>query len=57
MYRKQVFKGGLMRTVIKGSAQQRYFAKGDLKDLFTLDNPEESKMAMQLQSEHGEQMR
>lgn len=44
MYRKQIFKGGLVRTVMRRSTQQRYFTTRELREMFVLGDPERSEL-------------
>jgi hypothetical protein len=50
MYRKQVFKGGLSRTLLGQKQQQfSYFTKGELSELFKFDDPDKAETHDMLQ--------
>ena len=42
IYRKQVFKGSLMKKVMEKKDPYRYFTSQELRDIMTLDNPDYS---------------
>ena len=48
MYRKQVFKQGLMIATMEDNAPFRYFTKSELHEMFTLDDPQSSVTQQQL---------
>ncbi|GAM22666.1 hypothetical protein SAMD00019534_058410 [Acytostelium subglobosum LB1] len=54
IYRKQVFKGSLMKTMLNQSkGQHRYFTKGELRDLFTLNDTTVSDTQKHLEGLHS----
>ena len=53
MYRKQVFKQGLMLTAMEESAPYRYFTKQELHEMFALEDPARSVTQQQLAALHG----
>ncbi|KYQ91721.1 SNF2-related domain-containing protein [Tieghemostelium lacteum] len=54
IYRKQVFKGSLMRTMLdQGQGQHRYFSTTELRDVFTLGDTDSSLTQIQLESLHS----
>lgn len=55
MYRKQVFKQGLMLTAMDESAPYRYFTKQELHEMFVLEDPESSVTQQQLAALHSGQ--
>ncbi|KAL2518071.1 Protein CHROMATIN REMODELING 24 [Abeliophyllum distichum] len=57
IYRKQVFKGGLFKSVTEHKEQIRYFSQQDLRDLFSLPKQgfDISLTQQQLLEEHGQQ--
>merc|ERR1711971_962817 len=50
MYRRQIKKVALLKSITNASDQTRYFSDKELKDVFTLDNPLESRTHKQLES-------
>eukprot|EP01097_Dermamoeba_algensis_P009544 TRINITY_DN6740_c0_g1_i1.p1 TRINITY_DN6740_c0_g1~~TRINITY_DN6740_c0_g1_i1.p1 ORF type:complete len:905 (+),score=157.06 TRINITY_DN6740_c0_g1_i1:319-2715(+) len=53
IYRKQVFKQSLMRTIGKDSNQYRYFSSQELSELFALPETEKSITQIQLEALHS----
>ncbi|KAF2075926.1 hypothetical protein CYY_002774 [Polysphondylium violaceum] len=54
IYRKQVFKGSLMKTMLDQSqGQHRYFSHSELRELFTLGDTNVSNTQIQLESLHS----
>merc|ERR1719474_1350929 len=47
IYRRQISKVGLLKSVTGNSNQQRYFSKSELKDVFTLEDPTKSQTQIQ----------
>lgn len=50
MYRKQIFKGGLVRTVMRRTTQQRYFTTRELRAMFVLGDPARSELCDMLRA-------
>jgi DNA excision repair protein ERCC-6-like len=55
IYRKQVFKGSLMKKVMERRDPYRYFTSEELRDLLKLDDTSVSETQMQLSELHGSQ--
>ncbi|KNC49950.1 chromatin remodeling complex subunit [Thecamonas trahens ATCC 50062] len=55
IYRKQVFKGTLIKAVTEDHNAYRYFTKSDLADIFALGDTTSSQTMDQLNSLHAEQ--
>merc|ERR1712129_540841 len=50
MYRRQIKKVALLKSITNASDQTRYFSDRELRDVFTLENPLESRTHKQLES-------
>merc|ERR1711971_473002 len=50
MYRRQIKKVALLKSITNASDQTRYFSDKELRDVFTLENPLESRTHKQLES-------
>merc|ERR1719334_1299023 len=55
IYRRQISKGGLLKSMTGHSNQQRYFSKEELKKVFELGDPKKSETQIQLQKQETEQ--
>ncbi|KAK3084061.1 hypothetical protein FSP39_007454 [Pinctada imbricata] len=54
IYRRQIFKDSITRQTTGNSKNPyRYFTKQELRELFTLDNPRQSKTQIQLEEMHS----
>lgn len=54
MYRKQVFKKGLFRSATSNRTNYRYFTGDELREVFSLNNPHESKTMKLFLDTHGQ---
>jgi len=56
IYRRQISKVGLLKSVTGNSNQHRYFSKAELKSVFALEDPNESQTARQFEHLHEHRM-
>eukprot|EP01084_Bolivina_argentea_P142532 250389_1 len=53
IYRRQISKVGLLKSVTGRTNQHRYFSKAELKEVFKLENPQESQTQIQFKDLHA----